>query len=126
MHSKTIPSPTTPEEVMSQFGVHVADKNLDALIALYEPTAVFTPSPGVIHRGREAIRAALAQMLALSPRMETTVTEVHEAGGVALVVVEWSLRGTAPDGTVVKQGGRSADVLRRQDDGTWRVLVDHP
>jgi ketosteroid isomerase-like protein len=26
----------------------------------------------------------------------------------------------------VKMGGRSADVLRRQGDGSWRVLIDDP
>lgn len=125
-HTPSIPSPTTPEELMSQFGARVADKDLDSLVALYEPTALFTPSPGVVHRGADAIRTALSQMLALSPRMETKVTEVHEAGGIALVVVEWTLQGAAPDGTPVRQAGRSADVLRRQDDGSWRVIIDHP
>jgi ketosteroid isomerase-like protein len=54
------------------------------------------------------------------------VVEVHEADDIALVIVDWELRGTAPDGTAVTHGGRSADVLRRQSDATWRVLIDHP
>jgi ketosteroid isomerase-like protein len=58
--------------------------------------------------------------------MTTRVVEVHEADDIALVIVDWELRGTAPDGTAVTQGGRSADVLRRQSDATWRVLIDHP
>jgi ketosteroid isomerase-like protein len=48
-----------------------------------------------------------------------------EAGGVALVVNRWSLRGQGPEGPV-EMGGRSADVLRRQGDGSWRVLIDDP
>ncbi len=79
-----------------------------------------------MHVGTVAIRDALGQLLALSPRMETRITGVHVAADIALVVVEWTLRGTAPDGSVVSQGGKSADVLRRQADGTWRVLIDHP
>lgn len=111
---------------MSRFGEHVAARALDALVALYEICAVFQPSPGVVHTSRPAIRGALAEMLALSPIMETHVREVLEADDIALVIVDWSLRGTAPDGSAVTQSGRSADVLRRQDDGTWRVLIDHP
>lgn len=122
----TSPQPVSPHELMTRFGERIAAHALDALVSLYEPTAVFAPRPGVTHTGRAAIGGALAEMLALSPVMETHVREVHQADDIALVIVDWSLRGTAPDGSIVDQSGRSADVLRRQDDGTWRVLIDHP
>jgi uncharacterized protein (TIGR02246 family) len=118
--------PSTPEELMARFTEYVHARKLDDLIALYEPEAVFIPEPGVVHVGREAIRSALGQMLGLSPRMETRIESVDVASNTALVVVDWSLRGTAPDGSPVTQSGHSADVLRRQPDGTWRVLIDHP
>lgn len=111
---------------MSQFREHVTNRALDALVALYEPGAVFVPSPGVVHTGRSQIGGALAEILGLSPVMETNVRAVHQADDVALVIVDWSLRGTSPDGSAVAQSGQSADVLRRQSDGTWRVLIDHP
>lgn len=119
-------APRTPEELMSRFGEYVAQHALDQLVALYEPDAVFVPQPGVVHRGHDAIRGALAGLLELSPSMQTRITEVHHVGETALVIVEWTLRGTAPDGSAVTQSGNSADVLRRQGDGTWRVLIDHP
>lgn len=119
-------APRTPEELMSQFGQYVARRALDQLVALYEPDALFVPQPGIVHRGRDAIRGALAGMLELSPHLQTRVTEVHHVGETALVIVEWTLRGAAPDGSAVTQSGSSADVLRRQADGTWRVLIDHP
>ena len=111
---------------MSRFGEYVAARALDTLVAMYEPSAVFAAKPGVVHIGRPAIANALAELLALSPVMETNVREVHQADDIALVIVDWNLRGTAPDGSAVTQSGRSADVLRRQSDGTWRVLIDHP
>lgn len=127
-HAQIVTSnqPFSPEELMSRFGQYVAARALDELIALYEPAAVFAPRPGLVHAGRAAIGSALGELLALSPVMETSVREVHQADDVALVIVDWSLRGTAPDGSTVTQAGRSADVLRRQSDGTWRVLIDHP
>ena len=118
--------PLSPQELMTRFGERVAAQALDALVSLYEPAAVFVPRPGVVHTGRAAIGGALAEILALSPVMETHVREVHQADDIALVIVDWCIRGTAPDGSSITQSGRSADVLRRQDDGTWRVLIDHP
>ncbi|HKO46651.1 MAG TPA: hypothetical protein VJV79_02960, partial [Polyangiaceae bacterium] len=32
----------------------------------------------------------------------------------------------APNGSAVTRSGRRPDVLSRQSDGTWRVLIDHP
>lgn len=52
--------------------------------------------------------------------------QVLVAGDVALVQNDWSMTGTAPDGSTVTQGGRSADVVRLQADGNWRVLIDRP
>lgn len=118
--------PRSPEELMARFGQHVGRRELDRLMELYEPTAVFIPAPGVRHVGLAAIRDALGGMLALAPTMDTRVEEVHQVGELALVIVSWTMRGTAPDGSAVSQGGRSADVLRRQPDGSWLVLIDHP
>lgn len=124
------PMPTlaidTPEALMQTFAAHVHARDLDALTGLYEPDAVFMPEPGTILTTPAEIRAALAAMLSLAPTMVVTPGQVLVAGDVALVQNDWSMTGTAPDGTLVTQDGRSADVVRRQADGTWRVLIDRP
>jgi ketosteroid isomerase-like protein len=95
-------------------------------VALYEPAAVFEPQPGVVVEGRQAIRQALAEVLALRPTMVAETVEVLQGDDVALVINEWTMTGTAPDGSEVRQGGRSSDVVRRQPGGEWLVLVDKP
>ena len=52
--------------------------------------------------------------------------QVLVAGDVALVVNDWVLTGAAPDGSAVRQTGRSADVVRKQPDGRWLVVIDKP
>jgi uncharacterized protein (TIGR02246 family) len=123
----SITDTATPEALMRSFTECVHARDLDALVDLYEPDAVFEPQPGIVVRGRDAIRTALGELLALEPAMSTTTVQVLDGGGdIALVVNEWSMTGTAPDGSEVRQGGRSADVLRRQPDGRWLVVVDKP
>lgn len=116
----------TPALLLGRFAELLNAGDLEALLSLYLPEAVFVPEPGVVAVGREQIRAALSSLLALSPVIETSIEGIHTSGDVALAVVQWRLRGTAPDGSIVEQEGRSADILRRQHDGSWLIAIDHP
>lgn len=119
------PSPTSPQDVIRRFERLLGERDLDGLVALYEPNAAFHTPAGVI-TGHDAIRGALAEFVALEPSISGEIQKVIEADGTALLVNRWTLDGTAPDGSAVRMGGVSADVMRRQPDGSWRVLVDDP
>lgn len=116
----------TPEELMRCFSDRLNAGDLDGLVELYEPSAVFEPQPGVVVHGHTAIRHALSELLAIGPTIRAETVEVLAAEDLALVVNDWTMTGTAPDGTDVCQRGRSADVVRRQSDGRWLVAVDKP
>jgi uncharacterized protein (TIGR02246 family) len=122
----TEPDLSTPEALMQCFADRLNAGDLDGLVTLYEPTAVFAPQPGVVVHGHAAIRGALGELLGIGPTISSQTVEVLAGDDIALVVNEWALTGTAPDGTEVRQGGRSADVVRRQPDGRWLVVVDKP
>ena len=117
---------TTPQAMMQTFSERLNGGDLDGLVELYEPAAVFESQPGVTVRGRHAIREALGDLLALRPTITAEVEQVLIGDDVALVVNRWAMTGTAPDGSSVRSDGRSADVVRRQDDGRWLVLIDKP
>jgi uncharacterized protein (TIGR02246 family) len=125
MTSRNDPAPAAGR-VIDQFAKHLNEGDLDALVRLYEPDAAFVPEPGVVLQGVDAIRGALEGFLALEPVISGQVQSVVESGGVALVVNRWRLEGTSPDGDPVEMSGMSADVVRRQPDGSWRVLIDDP
>ena len=59
-------------------------------------------------------------------KLDLQVTRVLEASDLALVIGAWSFTGTGPDGKPVTLSAKSADVLRRQADGTWRFVIDNP
>ncbi len=117
---------STPEALMQTFATHVHARDIDALMDLYEPDAVFMPEPDIVLSTPGEVRAALGAMLDLSPTMSVTPGQVLIADDIALVQNDWSMTGTAPDGSTVTQGGRSADVVRRRADGNWRILIDRP
>jgi uncharacterized protein (TIGR02246 family) len=126
MNTTNPAAPSTPEELMRRFSDRVNTSDIHGLVALYEPCALFEAEPGVIAEGHDAIRAALEGLLALEPKLHAETVQVLTADGVALVINEWEMTGTAPDGTTVHRAGRSSDVVRRQPDGCWLVLIDRP
>lgn len=113
-------------KVIERFASHLNDGNVDAALALYDEDAIFAVEPGRVARGREEIREALEGFTALSPTLSGDIVKVLETDDHAVVFNRWSLTGTAPDGSTVEMGGTSADVLRRDDSGQWRVLIDDP
>ena len=118
--------PATAAEVPQAFADRLGAGDVDGALALYEPEATFAPQPGARVSGRDEILAALHQFAALRPTLQGDVEKVLEAGDVALVTNRWKLTGTGPAGGAVEMAGISADVTRRQPDGTWRILIDDP
>lgn len=115
----------TPEDVIRGFAKRLNRGDVQGALELYEPEAIFVPEPGTTVTGRERIREALEGFAALKPTLTGEIQGVREGGGVALVLNRWHLDGQGPEGPV-EMSGTSADVLRRQKDGSWRVLIDDP
>jgi uncharacterized protein (TIGR02246 family) len=116
----------SPDDLDRLFADALNAGNLDALVALYEPTASLCPSPGQRVSGHAAIRDALAGFLAAKPRMTMTVRTIAQAGDVALTTAQWKLDMTGPDGKPGQMSGQSVEVVRRQADGSWRFAIDEP
>ena len=117
---------TTPEELHALWINGVNRGDFEAVAALYEPTAAFAVQPGQVVEGIAAVREALAGLFALAPRGTLEHLTVVGAGDLALVVSRWNLTGTGADGEPASLGGQTADVARRQSDGTWRFAIDNP
>jgi uncharacterized protein (TIGR02246 family) len=105
-------------------GVNRGD--LDGLGALYEAEAAFVVRPGHVVAGLPAVREATAGLLALNPRATLEVKTVVRAGDLALLISTWHLTGTDASSSHVEVGGQTADVARRQEDGSWRFAIDNP
>ena len=72
------------------------------------------------------MREALAAFLAMQPKMQRHGSQFVIAGDVALVLTRWTLDGSAADGSAIQMRGEATDILRRQADGNWRVVIDNP
>ncbi len=116
---------TTPEQVHRLFEDTFNAGDVDGLMELYESNATLIAQPGSVAHGSEQVRAALEGFLALKGRITLDTKLVVTVGDLAYLSNTWSLSGTGPDGKPVALGATTAEVLRRQDDGTWRYVIDN-
>ena len=122
-----VPMAMSPAHLMVLFAERAGKGDVDGLVALYEPDAVFEPEIGVVLRGVDQIRPALVELAAMAPRIEYAGDpDVVIVDDIAIVANNWTMTAELPDGMMICQGGLSADVLRRQPEGHWRVLIDQP
>ncbi len=87
--------------------------DVDGMAALYESDAVLDSGDGQLTVGREAIKALLGGVTATGKKFA--------AGKQSPAVVSGNLALTSthlPDGSV------TAEVARRQSDGTWLWVID--
>ncbi|WSA97135.1 DUF4440 domain-containing protein [Streptomyces sp. NBC_01795] len=97
-----------------------------AVAQMYEPDAVFAPPGGGVADSPEAIARANAGFLGLGLPLTVRPRHTYVAGDVALLVVDWEIEGTGPDGEPVHIEGTATDVARRAADGYWRYAIDRP
>ena len=118
----------SPKELHEMFGKAMNARDVDALMALYEPEAALVP-PGSASsealRGADERRGLISSFTAMNPTMTVESTESIQVGDLALISGAWSMTAEGPDGPV-NMAGTSADVARRQSDGSWLFVIDYP
>ena len=115
----------SPEEMNPAFAAAVNSGDVENLLALYESDAPLAARPGERARGADEIRAALEGLLALGGMMESRNVYCMQVEGIALLQAEWRLVTTTPDASPLELTSRTAEVVRRQSDGSWLYVVDH-
>ena len=109
-----------PEEISRRLERYLRTGDVDALRDLYEPEAVFADYDGTA-RGWSAIRAAHQSFLDAGLTLTLTDSFVLEVDNIALVHWSWTVQQS--DGSSIE--GTSAEVLRRQHDGSWKFIIDN-
>ncbi|HEY7621096.1 MAG TPA: nuclear transport factor 2 family protein [Solirubrobacteraceae bacterium] len=115
-----------PEEIHALIAAAISDGDADAFTALHEPTAtIVVPPDGRRVTGGAAIRDAIDSVLALRPVLRIEVVDTIQADGLALSHGRWTLAGS-DGGELIEISGLGTMVSRRQPDGSWRIVLDHP
>ena len=100
--------------------------DLEAAVALYEADATLFAEPGHPATGTAAIREALGGFIAMKPTMKIETVVSATSGDICLTQNKWTMKAIGPDGSPVDMAGQSAEVVRRQADGSWKFVIDNP
>ena len=104
-----------PQDLARQLVSREQAGDAEGMATLYEPDAILDTGNGEVARGRDAIKAFYAELVATGRRFELAAQrEAIINGDVALTSTR------LPDGAV------TAEVARRQADGTWLWVIDQP
>jgi uncharacterized protein (TIGR02246 family) len=115
-----------PEDLHRLFTEAALRKDLDAMMELYEPEPVSADLEGNALRGTAAIREFLQGFLAVADDMEGRTVKVFATEDLALMSNRWKAAIKTPDGEKVVISSHSAEVARKQPDGSWLFVVDCP
>jgi len=93
-----------PEDLGRLFLERANARDVDGVAALYEPDAVLASAGGDLVTGTKAIRRMYEALLADPPQFAGDVRPALRRG----------------------RGGATAEIARRQSDGTWLWVADQP
>jgi ketosteroid isomerase-like protein len=102
-----------PEDLGRFFVQRANAGDLEGLVALYESDAVLAVPGGAAAAGADAIRQALRRFLAGRPTVSGESQPALRLGDLALTSTRF-------------EGGATAEVARRQPDGSWLWVIDQP
>ncbi|QIS12329.1 YybH family protein [Nocardia arthritidis] len=101
------------------------NNDLAALDELYEPDGITVPTAGNPARGQDR-SAANAHLRGYGLPIQAHLRHCYPVGDIALLVVDWSMNGVTAQGYPLDLHGSAADVVRRDEHGRWRYLIDNP
>jgi len=123
---KSIMLPQKPEDWPGAFVKHLNAGDLDAVMTLYEPEAQFVAKSGEILVGHEAIRKVLGALIAAKAHFQSRVVRAVTVGDIAQLYTDFEGTRVDESGKTVPVRNDAIEVLRRQPDGAWKLIMGDP
>lgn len=127
-HNAPAQTVATPEACDRVLLAALESGDLETTVSLYEPTATLFKKSGSTVTGHEQIRIANAALIAIKPTFTIEFIKTTLSGDqtIATTRMKASLVGIAEDGREIRGDIHTLEVLRKQNDGSWRYIIDDP
>ena len=95
--------------------------DVNTVMSMYDVSGFFVHEPGKPVSGAEKFEEAIKGILSIKGKMEIKTVYCLQTGDIAVGRSEWSIT----DGDEVKVSAKGIEVMIQQNDGTWKILIDH-
>jgi uncharacterized protein (TIGR02246 family) len=123
---QSIRLPMQPEDWPSLFERYLNAGDLEAIVALYEPAARFMAPSGEILVGREEIRPILAALIRSKTQLHGRIIRKVLVDDIALLYTDFEGTTVEASGKTVEARSQAIEVLRRQANGSWQLIIGDP
>ena len=113
--------PIQAQDVHSSLAAAYNTGDLNTVMSIYDGSGIIVADPTNPVSGKEKFEAAVKGILAIEGTMEIKTVYCLQVGDVAVGRSEWRIT----DDGKTKVAAKGIELLKRQSDGTWRVLIDH-
>ena len=104
--------------------VHKCD--IDGVMKTYELQSTVVFEPGNPVTNIDDIREGFKALFAINPKFTFSGHEIFISNDIATHISPWKMSAKMPDGENIDQNGLSIAVLRQQNNGEWRMVIDNP
>ena len=91
------------------------------VISMYDVTGIIVPEPEKPVSGKQLFEDAIKTILSIKGKMEIKTVYCLQTGNIAVGRSEWSIT----DGNEVKIRAKGVEVMKQQEDGNWKIIIDH-
>jgi uncharacterized protein (TIGR02246 family) len=116
---------TRPEQLHELFGEAINNNDMAALLSLYDSECLALDLNGNTVQGEAPMKAMLEGLGHTIVHIEGTTRKALVNGDLALLSIAWTATIDTPAGAQTATG-TTAEVARRQPDGTWKFFIDDP
>lgn len=95
--------------------------DVNVVLSMYDFNGIIVPEPDKPVSGKEKFTEAINAILSIKGKMEIKTVYCLQTNDLAVGRSEWNIT----DGNEVKVDAKGIEVMRQQNDGTWKIVIDH-
>jgi uncharacterized membrane protein/ketosteroid isomerase-like protein len=118
--------PHEPEHWPRIFEQYLNAGNLESVMMLYEPEARLVTVSGEELVGHDVIRKVLGGLIRSKTHFQSNVVRTVTVGDIAQLYTDFEGTGFDDSGKSIPIYNKAIEILRRQSDGSWKLIVGDP
>lgn len=116
----------SPLDIVEKLDAAFNRKDIEAVLACYEDDAVVVVEPGKLTSGKENLRKFFEKIFEFDGVAQQEKVKVIESGNIALFISKWRLSSKMSKEETITKEFYATSVLRKNERGAWRLLIDNP